>query len=96
MRTRIFDDSILDIPEGSVGRGCGQVSLSNELFKDFNDVEEIATTDTYKYVVGSANSYKEALEYSKWVKSRYPDAFIVAVSQGKIVPLSDALEKTKD
>ncbi len=73
-----------------------QVSLSNELFKDFNDVEEIATTDTYKYVVGSANSYKEALEYSKWVKSRYPDAFIVAVSQGKIVPLSDALKETKN
>jgi hypothetical protein len=25
VRTRTFEDSILDIPEGSVGRGCGQV-----------------------------------------------------------------------
>jgi hypothetical protein len=25
VHTRTFEDSILDIPEGSVGRGCGQV-----------------------------------------------------------------------
>jgi hypothetical protein len=25
VRTRTFADSILDIPEGSIGRGCGQV-----------------------------------------------------------------------
>jgi hypothetical protein len=24
LHTRTFEDSILDIPEGSVGRGCGQ------------------------------------------------------------------------
>ena len=70
-----------------------QVALNNKLFKDFNDVEEITATDNYKYVVGSTDSYQEAVEYSKWVKSRYPDAFIVAVSEGKIVPLSDALKK---
>jgi hypothetical protein len=27
VRTRTFEDSILDIPEVSVGRGCGQVPL---------------------------------------------------------------------
>jgi hypothetical protein len=27
VHTRTFEDSILDIPEGSVGRGCGQVPL---------------------------------------------------------------------
>jgi hypothetical protein len=25
VHTRTFEDSILDIPEGSIGRGCGQV-----------------------------------------------------------------------
>jgi N-acetylmuramoyl-L-alanine amidase len=68
-----------------------KVDLKSELFKDFNDVEEIESSGNFKYVVGSASTYPEAVEYSKWVKSRYPDAFIVAVSKGKIVPLTQAL-----
>lgn len=68
------------------------IDLNDSIFHDFNDIEEIETSGKYKYVVGSANTYPEAVEYSKWVKSRYPDAFIVAVSNGKIVPLSQALK----
>jgi N-acetylmuramoyl-L-alanine amidase len=73
-----------------------QVDLKSELFKDFNDVEEIESFGKYKYVVGSAQTYNEAVEYSKWVKNRYPDAFIVAVSEGKIVPLVQALKETRN
>ena len=35
--------------------------------------------------------FKSVIE-SKMVKNRYPDAFIVAVSKGKIIPLSDVLK----
>jgi N-acetylmuramoyl-L-alanine amidase len=73
-----------------------QVDLNSELFKDFNDVEEIKSSGKFKYVVGSAQTYTEAVEYSKWVKNRYPDAFIVAVSKGKIVPLAQALEEKRN
>lgn len=67
-----------------------KVDLNSDLFKDFNDVEEISYNGKYKYVVGSKPTYAEAIEYSKWVKNRHPDAFIVAVSNGKIIPLSEA------
>lgn len=69
-----------------------QLDLDSEVFKDFNDVEEINTNGKYKYVVGSNSSYQEAIEFSKWVKSRHPDAFVVAVSNGKIIPISEALK----
>ena len=69
------------------------VNLVDDEFADFNDVEEIAINGNFKYVVGSKNNYKDAVEYSKWVKSRYPDAFVVAVSNGKIIPLSEAMKK---
>jgi N-acetylmuramoyl-L-alanine amidase len=68
-----------------------KVDLNSDLFKDFNDVEEIPYNGKYKYVVGSKPTYAEAIEYSKWVKNRHPDAFIVAVSNGKIIPLSEAI-----
>lgn len=69
-----------------------KIDLNNEMFKDFNDVEEINASGKFKYVVGSKKSYQEAIEYSKWVKSRHPDAFVVAVSDGKIIPISEALK----
>lgn len=72
-----------------------QIELNNDLFKDFNDVEEIHSDGKYKYVVGSKGSYSEAIEYSKWVKNRHPDAFVVAISKGTIIPLSKALELEK-
>jgi N-acetylmuramoyl-L-alanine amidase len=72
-----------------------KIDSNSQIFKDFNDVEEIAAEGKYKYVVGSKTTYPEALEYSKWVKNRYPDAFIVAVSNGKILPLSQ-VSKVKE
>lgn len=72
-----------------------QLPLNDKAFDDFNDVQEIKANGSYKYVVGSKKDYQEAVEYSKWVKSRHPDAFIVAVMGGKIIPLSQALQKTE-
>ena len=72
------------------------INLDDQTFKDFNDVEEISVNGKYKYLVGAKDNYNEAVEYSKWVKSRHPDAFIVAVLDGKIIPLSEALELTKN
>lgn len=72
---------------------ANQIALNDQVFNDFNDIEEIAINGKYKYLVGSKGNYNEAVEYSKWVKSRHPDAFIVAVMNGKIIPLSQALQE---
>jgi N-acetylmuramoyl-L-alanine amidase len=69
-----------------------KIDRNNEVFKEFKDIEEINIDGKYKYVVGSKTNYNEAVEYSKIIKNRYPGAFIVAVSNGKIIPLSEALK----
>jgi N-acetylmuramoyl-L-alanine amidase len=73
------------------------VPLNSTEFNDFTDIEEFKINEVYKYAVGMKKDYGEILTYSKWVKNRYPDAFIIAVKDGKIIPVPDALnELTKN
>lgn len=67
--------------------------LNDDLYKEFNDVEEFNVNNTIKYAVGSKVKYDDIVEYSKTVKSRYPDAFIIAVKQGKIISVQEALNE---
>ena len=69
------------------------ISLNSEQFKDFSDIEEFRTNHLYKYAVGYRTKYDDIVEYSKWVKSRFPDAFIIAVKNGEIVPVQEALNE---
>ncbi len=69
------------------------VSLNSANFKGLTDVEEFRTDTVYKYAAGSKTTYAEILDYSKSVKDRYPDAFIIAVKNGKIIPVAQALEE---
>ena len=48
----------------------------------------------YKYAVGSSPTFQEAVTYSKQVKERFPDAFIIAVKDNKIIPLDQALKES--
>jgi N-acetylmuramoyl-L-alanine amidase len=91
--TTIASDSILF--KVQILYSENKLELSDHAFTDFNDVEEILINGRYKYLVGAKKNYNDAVEYSKWVKSRHPDAFVVAVSQGKIIPLSEAIEIVK-
>jgi N-acetylmuramoyl-L-alanine amidase len=47
----------------------------------------------YKYLVGKESSYHTALELCSNVKADYPDAFVVASKDNRIIPLKDALEE---
>ena len=69
------------------------IPLDSEEFKDFNDIEEFQINQLYKYAVGHQEKYDDIVEYSKWVKSRFPDAFIIAVKDGQIVPIQEALNE---
>lgn len=70
--------------------------IDSEEFKDFDQVEKFYDGKTYKYAVGSENKYEKILEYSKIVKSNYPDAFIIAVENGRIIPLQEAMQRTQN
>lgn len=71
------------------------VPMDSEVFADFSDVCEYYISDIYKYAVGNKETYDEIVEYSKWVRNRFPDAFIIAVRNDKIIPLSKALKELK-
>lgn len=68
-------------------------SLDAEEFSAFSEPEEFRVDSTFKYAVGHKENYNEIVEYSKWVKNRYPDAFIIAVRNGNIIPLNEALNE---
>jgi N-acetylmuramoyl-L-alanine amidase len=65
--------------------------IKPENFKGIKEVIEIPTDDRFRYATGSFNKYSDAIEYRKKVVAVYPDAFIIAVKNNKILPLQDAL-----
>jgi N-acetylmuramoyl-L-alanine amidase len=70
------------------------IPLNDAVFNHFKDVEEFKHNNIYKYAVGTKTNYNDILEYSKQIKAEYPDAFIIAVRNGEIIPVSEALKQT--
>jgi N-acetylmuramoyl-L-alanine amidase len=70
-----------------------RTEIRPENFNGLKDVSEIYNPERYKYVTGKFADYKSAVEYRKKIEDIYPDAFVIAVRDNKIVPLQEALEK---
>jgi len=64
-------------------------------FKNLKDISELNTGDRYRYTSGTFTDYDKAVEYRKQLESIYPDAFIIAVRNNKILPLQDVLDKNR-
>jgi len=75
------------------------ISLKSKTFKKcktikgFTKVDEISSGNTFKYTIGNTQNYKDILEVNKNVKKVYPKAFVIALKNGKIVPLNDVLKR---
>jgi len=70
--------------------------INSEQFKGLKNVEVLKTDNGYKYAVGRKQSYSKIQEYSKIIKNYFPDAFIIALRDGKIIPIKEALKEIKD
>jgi N-acetylmuramoyl-L-alanine amidase len=57
-------------------------------------IDEFQFNGMNKYTIGISYDYKTASGFAREVKKRWPDAFVVAVKNRKIVPLSDVLNRT--
>jgi len=90
-------------PESSASKKvefCVQITTSSRpidtnsaIFKKYRDVERIQTApQNYKYILGRTTNQATAQETLKKVRADFPDAFMVCIVNGKIVPLTEGLK----
>jgi N-acetylmuramoyl-L-alanine amidase len=69
--------------------------LSQNQLKGIETVTRIHDGERTKYAAGKYVLYDDALKYRRTLTGRFPDAFVIAVRNGKIVPLREAIEAQK-
>jgi N-acetylmuramoyl-L-alanine amidase len=79
-----------------------QVATSNKKimtkpanFKNLKNIIEISSGNRFRYATGTFTDYEKAVNYRKQIKTIYPDAFVIAVKNSKLLPLREALEQDK-
>jgi len=74
---------------------ASRIEIKADNFKGIKNIVEINARDRFKYATGIFQDYSEAVKYRKKIESIYPDAFVIAVKDNKIVPLQDAIEQKR-
>jgi N-acetylmuramoyl-L-alanine amidase len=72
-----------------------RMELNPVNFKGLTDITELPSPEWFRYASGKFRNYPEAVDYRIKLAAIYPDAFVIAVENDKILPLQDALEKTQ-
>jgi len=62
-------------------------------FKGYRNIRVVQEGRWYKYMVGHETDYNKALDLCTRVKSDFPDAFVVAMKNGELMPLSEAIHE---
>ncbi|MCX6333671.1 MAG: N-acetylmuramoyl-L-alanine amidase [Bacteroidia bacterium] len=78
-----------------VATAASRTEIKPENFMGLTDVEEKVTGERYRYVSGKFEDYSEAVKYRKKIEAVYPDAFVIAFKDNKILPLQQALEQKR-
>jgi len=60
-------------------------------FKGYDDVIMLQEGRWYKYMVGFETDYNKALDRCLLVKEDFPDAFVVALKNGRPIPIHEAI-----
>lgn len=76
-----------------VAASNNKIELDSANFKGLSDVQEIKTENRYRYATGSFQKFEDAMNFQKELrKSKYPDAFIIAIYKGERISLQRAFE----
>lgn len=86
----VKDDVIFMV---QIANSSSKTELKPENFKGMRDISELIYQERYRYAAGRFTEYSEAVSYRNKVEADFPDAFVIAVKDNKIVPLQDALEQ---
>lgn len=70
-----------------------RVDPTPDRFNGYPKIEVIEQGRTFKYVINENMTYHQALDRCTTAKDDFPGAFVVAVRNGEIVPLDEALNE---
>jgi N-acetylmuramoyl-L-alanine amidase len=73
-----------------------KIEIKPENFNGLKNVTEIPGQDLQKYAAGSFDDYASAVSFRKEIESVFPDAFVIAIKDNKILPLQQALDQKKE
>jgi len=79
-----------------VATSSKRTEIKPENFKGITDIIEISTSSRYRYATGIFEDYIKAVEYRRKIEEKYPDAFVIAVKDNKVLPLQQALNQNKN
>jgi N-acetylmuramoyl-L-alanine amidase len=69
-----------------------KIEIKPANFKNIKDIVQLYSGSRYKYATGSFDEYSQAVSYRKEMEKIYPDAFVIAVRDNKILPLREAID----
>ena len=72
-----------------------KIDLKPENFKGLKDIRELNVPNRFKYTSGSFRDFPSAVRYRASIEALYPDAFVIALKDNKIISLSEALEEKR-
>jgi N-acetylmuramoyl-L-alanine amidase len=79
-----------------IATSASKIELKPENFKGLKNVVEIEIQNMSKYATGCFSDYLAAVKYRKEIESIFPDAFVIAFKDNKILPLQEALDQKKE
>lgn len=74
-----------------IGSSRNRIPIDSDFFKGITNVEVFESDGLFKYVVGNASSVEEVSAFRKELTGKFPDAFVVAIRQGNLISLKEAL-----
>ena len=69
--------------------------MSQSQLAGIEKITKIEEGERIKYGAGSFPVYEDAVKYRRTLTLGFPDAFVIAVRNGKIIPLKEAIEAKK-
>jgi len=78
-----------------VSSSISRIEIKPVNFKGLKEITEIKADDRFKYATGNFSLYSDAVNYKNKIETYYPDAFVIAVKNNKILDLQEALEKKR-
>ncbi len=87
------DDGIVFMVQVASASARTEIKPGN--FKGLTDITEIPVQERYKYATGRFYEYAEAVKYRRKIEEIYPDAFVIALKDNKLLPLQQALDLKK-